>query len=102
MAQNLLVLGSALHLPDRRVTARLVVLDVGAAWTFAELKEGEPIMNIALTEEEARTLRQFLHDHLPELRLEVARTDARDMRHVLSKRVELCERILGELERGTG
>lgn len=58
-------------------------------------------MNIALTEEEARTLRQFLHDHLPEIRREVARTDAREMRHALSKRQELCERILSELERAT-
>ena len=58
-------------------------------------------MNIALTEEEARTLRQFLHDHLPDIRREVAGTDAREMRQVLSKRLELCERILSELERTT-
>jgi hypothetical protein len=58
-------------------------------------------MNIALTEEEARTLRQFLHDHLPDIRREVAGTDAREMRQALSKRLELCERILSELERAT-
>jgi hypothetical protein len=56
-------------------------------------------MNIAFTEEEAGTLRQLLHDYLPEIRLEVARTDAREMRQVLSKRLELCERLFAELER---
>ncbi len=59
-------------------------------------------MQLNLSDEEARTLRRILHDYLPELRLEVARTDAREMRHELVKRQELCERILAELERAGG
>lgn len=55
-------------------------------------------MMLDLTDEETRTLRQLLHDYLPELRLEVARTDARDFRRDLVKRQDLCERLLGLLE----
>jgi hypothetical protein len=56
-------------------------------------------MQLSLNEEEARTLRELLHDYLPELRMEVARTDARDFRHELIKRQDLCERLLDDLER---
>lgn len=56
-------------------------------------------MQLSLSDEEARTLRLFLHDYLPELRMEVARTDARDFRHELIKRQDLCERLLDDLER---
>lgn len=59
----------------------------------------EAAMQLSLTEEEARTLRLLLHDYLPELRMEVARTDARDFRHELIKRQDLCERLLDDLER---
>jgi len=55
-------------------------------------------MQLNLTDDEARTLRAMLHDYLPALRMEVARTDARDYRHELFKRQDLCERLLGELE----
>ena len=58
-------------------------------------------MELILNDEEAQTLRQLLHDYLPQLRREVAGTDmpARELRHTLVKRQELCERLLAELER---
>jgi hypothetical protein len=54
-------------------------------------------MRIELTEDEATTLRSLLHDYLPDLRREVAATDARDMRHELGKRQDLCESLLARL-----
>jgi hypothetical protein len=61
-------------------------------------------MQLTLSTEDARTLRDVLHDYLPDLRREAAGTDlaARELRHELVKREELCERLLAELERGTG
>jgi hypothetical protein len=55
-------------------------------------------MRFELTNEEAITLREILHDYLPDLRREVARTEVRDFRHELVKRQDLCERLLAELE----
>lgn len=55
-------------------------------------------MQLSLNEDETRTLRVLLHDYLPELRREVARTEVRDFRHELLKRQELCERLLDLLE----
>jgi hypothetical protein len=54
-------------------------------------------MDIMLSDDEARTLRGLLEDRLPDLKFEVARTDAKELRHVLVKRQELCERLLGQL-----
>ena len=51
-------------------------------------------MQIELTADEAHTLRVLLDDYLPQLRREVARTDAREFRHGLLKRQELCERLV--------
>ena len=54
-------------------------------------------MRLELTEEETVTLRSMLHDYLPDLRREVAGTEARDMRHELVKRQDFCERLLARL-----
>ena len=54
-------------------------------------------MRLELTNEDARTLRALLHDYLPTLRNEVARTEARDFRHEMIRRQEVCERVLAEL-----
>ena len=55
-------------------------------------------MHLELTDDEARTLRAMLHDYLPALKMEVARTDAREFRHEMVKRQEVCERLLGLLD----
>ena len=54
-------------------------------------------MTLTLNPEEARVLAETLRDYLPGLRMEVARTDARDFRHALLARQELCEKLLAEL-----
>lgn len=54
-------------------------------------------MNLMLSSEEAHTLRQLLQDYLPELKYEVARTDAKELRHLLVNRQNLCERLFVEL-----
>jgi hypothetical protein len=59
-------------------------------------------MDVHLTEDEATLLRDVFRDYLPELKMEVARTEAKDFRHLLVQRQELCERLLDVLEhRGT-
>ena len=55
-------------------------------------------MQLNLNDEEARTLGELLRDYLPRLRMEVARTEAKDFRHELLKRQDLCERIVAALE----
>lgn len=66
----------------------------------------EPIsggrMQLELTSDEARTLHDLLRDSLPDLRREVARTEAHDFRHELVQRQELCERLVARLEQGAG
>jgi hypothetical protein len=54
-------------------------------------------MRLELTDEDTVTLRALLHNYLPDLRREVAGTDARDLRHELVKRQDLCERLLTRL-----
>ena len=56
-------------------------------------------MQIQLTDDDAQTLRQTLEDYLPDLRREVARTDAHDFRHEMVKRQEVCEKVLDLLKR---
>jgi hypothetical protein len=57
-------------------------------------------MHLELSEEDAVTLRSLLHNYLPDLRREVAGTDARELRHELAKRQDLCERLLDRLGDG--
>jgi len=54
-------------------------------------------MQIQLNAEEARVLRDLLQDYLPSLKREVARTDAKEFRHLLIQRQNLAERLLAEL-----
>jgi hypothetical protein len=61
----------------------------------------EELMQLTLSDNDARILRDLLHDYLPDLRREAAGTDlaARDLRHELAQREELCEWLLAELDR---
>ena len=54
-------------------------------------------MNVTLNDDEVQTLMGLLHDHLPDLKFEAARTDEPELRHILIKRQTLCERLLDEL-----
>ncbi len=54
-------------------------------------------MDLMVSDEDARTLYDLLSDHLRELRLEVARTEAREFRHAMLRRQELVERLLTQL-----
>lgn len=56
-------------------------------------------MELILTEDEARTLRDFLRDKLHDLQFEVARTEVKDFRHTLLARQELIDRLLVLLNR---
>jgi hypothetical protein len=58
-------------------------------------------MQLTLTEHDAEILRGLLHDHLPDLKREVARTDKHELRHLFVQRQELAERLLRELEGAT-
>jgi hypothetical protein len=54
-------------------------------------------MNVHLNSDEVQIFREMLHDYLPGLRFEVARTDAPEIRHALVMRQTLCERLVDEL-----
>ena len=56
-------------------------------------------MLLTLSEDDSLMLRDLLRDYLPGLKFEIARTDRRQLRHVLLEREELCERLLVELGR---
>jgi hypothetical protein len=56
------------------------------------------MMDVQLTDDEVQTLRGLLHDYLPGLKFEVARTDDKEMLHVLVKRQTLCERLIEVLD----
>jgi hypothetical protein len=54
-------------------------------------------MQITLSSEEAGLLHDLLQDYLPTLQREVARTEAKELRHLLVRRQELVERLLPQL-----
>ena len=54
-------------------------------------------MQITLSDEDARLLRDLLQDYRPALQFESARTEAKDMRHQLVLREELLDRLLSAL-----
>ncbi len=56
-------------------------------------------MQVTLSDEDARGLRDFLHDHFRELQLEIARTDRKEFRKTLVARRAVIERVLSQLER---
>ncbi len=56
-------------------------------------------MNITLTAHEAEVLAGLLGDYLPALRREVARTEQRDLRHLMVERLDVLERFLERLSR---
>jgi hypothetical protein len=59
----------------------------------------EGAMELTLNDDDARLLRDFLRDHFHDLQLEVARTEVKDLRHLLLARQDLVERLLARLER---
>ncbi len=54
-------------------------------------------MQLTLTEHEARALYDLLHDVLPELQRETARTESKEFRRLLLDRQALIERLLVDL-----
>ena len=56
-------------------------------------------MQLALTDRDVIVLREALLSYLPELRMEIARTDSRDYREPLLERERLFDRLLAELDR---
>jgi hypothetical protein len=59
---------------------------------------GNTAMQLELSPNDARLVRDLLHDYLPNLRREVARTEERTMRHELAQRQEACERLVQKLD----
>lgn len=55
-------------------------------------------MQIYLNDDDAQMLHFLIDEYLPQLRMEVARTDSREYRRDLVRRQELCERLLMDLE----
>ncbi len=92
--------GALLLVPAMGVTQRPLFRCRNAGGTREYLfGDGVPegSMQLDLTPEDAVLLHGLLQDHLPALRLEVARTEAKDLRHLLVRRLELVERLLAAL-----
>jgi hypothetical protein len=58
-------------------------------------------MQIDLSDEDARVLRELLDGVLPDLKREIARADDRAFRHQLVLRQELAERLVSRLGPGS-
>ena len=58
-------------------------------------------MQIDLSDEDARVLRELLDGVLPDLRREIARAEDRAFRHQLVLRQELAERLVSRLGQGS-
>ena len=56
-------------------------------------------MQLTLTDRDVTVLREALLSYLPELRMEIARTDSREYREPLLERERLFDRLVAELER---
>ena len=54
-------------------------------------------MQLVLSDAETVLLRDLLADYLPALKREVARTEQRDLRHLLVQRQDLLEQVLEQL-----
>jgi transcriptional regulator of heat shock response len=55
-------------------------------------------MQLTLSENDARMLRDFLRDHLRDVTFEAARTEERTLRHTLLEMKNLIERLLALLD----
>jgi hypothetical protein len=54
-------------------------------------------MQLTLRDDDAEILRGLLQDYLPGLKFEVVRTREAELRHVLARRQDVCERLIEEL-----
>jgi len=54
-------------------------------------------MDVTLSADEVQTLFGLLRDSLPQLKRETARTEAKELRHILVKRQTLVEQLLEQL-----
>ena len=58
-------------------------------------------MSLLIADEDSVLLEGLLADYLPSLKLEVARTEQHDLRHLLVLRQDLVERLLEQLGQHT-